>query len=209
MRSTGRRKGARALAATACAAVAFVCGSGLADARAAEVAGVELPDTIELDGVSLRLNGAGERTLYVVRTYVAALYVAQPSTQAQVLLAQPGPRRLSMTMLAALSTEWVVERLTIAMQANTSEEAFAQLQPRFARLVDAFLAFERLQKGDRVDIDAVGGATRMSVGGRGAEVPGVDLFDALLRGFIGERPIDADLQHALLGRPAPKVDPGT
>lgn len=209
MRSTGRRNGVRALVATTCAAISLVGALGSWDARAAEVAGVELPDTIELDGVSLQLNGAGERTLYVVRTYVAALYVAQPSTHAQALLAQPGPRRLSMTMLAALSTEWVVERLTAAMRANTSEEAFARLQPRLVRLVEAFLALERLRKGDRVDIDAVGGATRLSVGGRGAEVPGEDLFDALLRGFIGERPIDAALQHSLLGRPAPKVDPGT
>ncbi len=209
MRSTGKRNGVRALAAKACAAITLACASGVADTHAAEVAGIELPDTIELDGVSLQLNGAGERTLYVVRTYVAALYVAQPSTQAQALLGQPGPRRLSMTMLAALSTEWVAERLSSAMRANTNEEAFARLQPRLARLVEAFVALERLQKGDRVDIDAVGGATRLTIGGRGVEVPGEDLFDALLRGFIGERPIDAELQHALLGRPVPKVDPGT
>lgn len=209
MRSKRRGNAVRALSTTTCAAIALAGALCLSDTRAAEVAGVALPDTIELDGVSLQLNGAGERTLYVVRTYVAALYVAQPSAHAQALLGQPGPRRLSMTMLAALSTQWVVERLTAAMQANTSEEAFAQLQPRLARLVEAFVALERLQKGDRVDIDAIGGMTRVSVGGSGAQVPGEDLFDALLRGFIGERPIDPELQHALLGRPVPKVDPGT
>ncbi len=212
MRGSGRRRNrARLLAATACAAVALAGGLAAPQARAAEVAGVELADAIELGGVRLQLNGAGERTLYVVRTYVAALYVAQPSPSAQGLLGQTGPRRLSMTMLAALSTEWVVERLLAAVQANTSDEAFAQLRPRLGRLVENFLALDRLQKGDRVDIDAVGGATRVSVGGRarGVEVPGEDLFDALLSGFIGERPIDAALQDALLGRPAPKADPGT
>lgn len=211
MGSGRRRKGARLLAATACTALAMACAAAVGKARAAEIAGVELADTIELGGVRLQLNGAGERTLYVVRTYVAALYVVQPSTYAQGLLGQPGPRRLSMTMLAALSTDWVVERLLGAVQANTSDESFAQLRPRLARLVEDFLALERLQKGDRIDIDAVGGATRVSVGGRapGIEVPGEDLFDALLSGFIGERPIDAALQHALLGRPVPKADPGT
>lgn len=190
------------------AAIALVAALAMfaVPARAAEVAGVELDDSIELGGALLQLNGAGERTLYVVRTYVAALYVARPSSQAQALLGQPGPRRLSLTMLAALSTDWVVERIVAAMRANMGEEAFALLQPRLARLLEPLVALERLQKGDRVDVDAIGGSIRVSVGGRAlaAEAPGGDLFDALLRAFIGERPLDAALGRALLGLPPPK-----
>lgn len=193
------------------AAVAVLAALASPAATAAEVAGVELDDAIELGGVRLQLNGAGERTLYVVRTYVAALYVTRPSSQAQALLRQPGPRRLSLTMLAALSADWIVERITAAMRANAGDEAFARLQPRLARLVEPFVALERLRKGDRIDIDAVGGAIRVSVGGRalGVEMPGDDLFDALLRAFIGERPIDAALGRALLGLPAPGDGPGS
>ncbi|MDT3678100.1 MAG: chalcone isomerase family protein [Burkholderiaceae bacterium] len=174
--------------------------------RAIEVAGVALEDSIELGGALLQLNGAGERTLYVVRTYVAALYVARPSSQAHAILGQSGPRRLSLTMLAALSTDWVVDRIVAAMRANMADDAFALLQPRLARLLEPLLALERLQKGDRVDVDAIGGSIRVSVDGRalGAEAPGGDLFDALLRAFIGERPLDAALGRALLGLPAPK-----
>jgi len=172
-------------------------------ARATEVAGVALDDSIELAGARLQLNGAGERTLYIVRTYVAALYVARPSSQPQAILGQSGPRRLSLTMLAALSTDWVVERLVAAMRANMTGEAFALLQPRLARLLEPLLALERLQKGDRVDVDAIAGSIRVSVDGRalGVETPGDELFDALLRAFIGERPIDAALGRALLGLP--------
>ncbi|MBW7925358.1 MAG: chalcone isomerase family protein [Burkholderiaceae bacterium] len=190
------------------AAIALVAALAMfaVPARAAEVAGVELDDSIELGGALLQLNGAGERTLYVVRTYVAALYVARPSSQAQALLGQPGPRRLSLTMLAALSTDWVVERIVAAMRANMGEEAFALLQPRLARLLEPLVALERLQKGDRVDVDVIGGSIRVRVDGRalGAEAPGGDLFDALLRAFIGERPLDAALGRALLGLPPPK-----
>lgn len=172
-------------------------------AAAAEVAGVELADEIELGGVRLRLNGAGERTLYVVRTYVAALYVAQPSTDAAELYGRTEPRRLSLTMLAGLSTEWIVERLVAAIRANASENSFASIEPRLARLVEPFLALDRLQKGDRVDIDTVAGVTRLRVDGRahGIDVPGIDVFDAMLRAFIGEHPIDASLRGALLGGP--------
>ncbi len=192
------------------ALVAWLALSAAPVARAVEVAGVEVDDSIELGGARLQLNGAGERTLYVVRTYVAALYVTKPSSQAHELLAQSGPRRLSLTMLTALSTDWVVERIVSAMRANTSEPAFASLQPRLERLLGPFIALDRLQKGDRLDIDAVDGATRLSVGGTTLAVgaPGDDLFDALLRAFIGERPIDAELGRALLGRPSPKDDIG-
>ncbi len=210
MKNARRSNAARARLATTGAAIALAAALAAGASHAAvEVAGVELAEAIELGGVRLRLNGAGERTLYVVRTYVAALYVARPSTQANALLAQPGPRRLSLTMLAALSADWVLERIVAAVRANTTDEDFAQLQPRLARLVEPFAALQRLQKGDRVDIDTIDGATRLSVDGRaiGAGVPGEDLFDALLRAFIGERPIDAALGRALLGPPAPKGEP--
>lgn len=197
---------ALAMLAAPVALVAAIAMLAAPAARAAEVAGIELEDSIELGGVRLQLNGAGERTLYIVRTYVAALYVAQPSSRPQAILGQPGPRRLSLTMLAALSTDWVVERIVAAMRANTGEESFAPLRPRLARLFEPFVALERLQKGDRVDIDAIDGSLRVSVDGRplGVGVPGADLFDALLRAFIGERPIDAALARALLGVPSPE-----
>lgn len=181
--------------------------------RATEVAGVALDDSIELGGARLQLNGAGERTLYIVRTYVAALYVARPSSQPHAILGQSGPRRLSLTMLAALSTDWVVERIVAAMRANMTGDAFALLQPRLARLLEPLLALERLQKGDRVDVDAIAGSIRVSIDGRalGIETSGDELFDALLRAFIGERPIDAALGRALLGLPPQDANgnPGT
>ncbi|HEY0876986.1 MAG TPA: chalcone isomerase family protein [Zeimonas sp.] len=213
MESRGRPGAARAGRSTAAlaTALALACGFGNEAAGAAEVAGVELAESIELGGTRLQLNGAGERTLYVVRTYVAALYVGQRSAHAQALLGQPGPRRLSLTMLAALSTDWVLERIIAAMRENVREDIFAGLQPRLSRLVEPFLALERLQKGDRVDIDAIDGVTRVSVDGQalGVDVPGEDLFDALLRAFIGERPIDEALERALLGRPGSREDPDT
>lgn len=213
MSGTRKRDARRARFSTLGAAIVVAVLSVFAApaSPAAEVAGVELDDAIELGGVRLQLNGAGERTLYIVRTYVAALYVARPSSRAQALLGQPGPRRLSLTMLAALSADRIVDRIAAAMRANAGDEAFARLQPRLARLVESFLALERLRKGDRIDIDAVGGAIRVSVGGRalGIEMPGDDLFDALLRAFIGERPIDAALGRALLGLPAPQDGAGS
>jgi hypothetical protein len=37
----------------------------------------------------------------------------------------------------------------------------------------------------------------------GPAIPGDDLFTAILRIFVGERPIDAELKQAMLGRAQP------
>lgn len=183
------------------AGLAMVAACIAAPAHAAEIEGVEVADAIDLAGARLRLNGAGMRTVYIVKAYVAALYVARPASQPQELYAQSGPRRLSITMLADLSSDWITERFVAAMRANHREEEFARLGPRIDRLVDTILTLGQTRKGERIDIDAIGGATRVSVDGHalGPSVPGEDLFDALLRIFIGDKPLDADLKRGLLG----------
>lgn len=188
------------------AAFAFVLSFALAatpgGACAGDVEGVEIPEAIEVGGERLVLNGSGVRTVYIVKAYVAALYVREPSAQSRTLLAQAGPRRLSITMLADLSADWIAEHLVEAMRANHSAERFERMEARVQRLIDTLLTLGQTRKGERIDIDAVGGATLVSVDGHplGPAVPGDDLFDAVLRVFVGERPLDAALKRELLGR---------
>lgn len=182
----------------ACAALACLCAGTVA--QAAEVDGMQVDDTIELGGMRLRLNGAGVRTVYIVKAYVAALYVREPSAQSQTLFGQDGPRRLSITMLADLSSEWIAERFFKAMRANHGGEAFARIEPRIEQLMDTLLSLGQMRKGERIDIDAFDDATRVSDDGQPlGSVPGEDVFDALLRVFVGERPIDTALKSDLLG----------
>lgn len=191
----------RVRAAALAAAFGVVAACLVGPAHSAEVEGVEVADSVDLAGTRLQLNGAGMRTVYIVKAYVAALYVARPATQPQALYAQSGPRRLSITMLADLSSDWITERFVAAMRANHRDEELARLGPRIDRLVDTILTLGQTRKGERIDIDAIGGGTRVSVDGHtlGPSVPGEDLFDALLRIFIGEEPLDADLKRSLLG----------
>ncbi len=170
-------------------------------AMAAEVEGVEVQDAVDLDGVRLLLNGAGMRTVYIVKAYVAALYVPSRSPDAQVLLAQDGPRRLSLTMLADLSSEWVTQRFVLALRDNHDDAEMATLGPRIERLIDTMLTLGQTRKGERIDIDFVGGGTRVSVDGHplGPAIPHAALLKAILRIFLGERPLDDDLKQAMLG----------
>lgn len=200
-----RKWAARVPAPRVCAlAVALALSAALAGvpARAVEIDGVDVADAVQVDGTPLQLNGAGTRTVYIVKAYVAALYVPRRSASSEALLAQRGARRLSLTMLADLSADWIAERFVKALQANHRGPEFERLRPRLERLIDTMLTLGQTHKGERIDIDVVGGATRVSVDGHalGPAVPGEDVFGAILRIFVGAHPLDEDLRQAMLGR---------
>ncbi|OJX00611.1 MAG: hypothetical protein BGO72_11065 [Burkholderiales bacterium 70-64] len=190
----------RACALAAALALAVVLAG--VPARAVEIDGIDVAEAVQVDGTPLQLNGAGTRTVYIVKAYVAALYVPRRSASPEALLAQRGARRLSLTMLADLSADWIAERFVKALQANHRGPEFERLRPRLERLIDTMLTLGQTHKGERIDIDVVGGATRVSVDGHalGPAVPGEDVFGAILRIFVGAHPLDEDLRRAMLGR---------
>ena len=72
--------------------VITACGVGVAHGK--ECQGVNFPEQMQVDGSTLTLNGLGLRqaTFLKVNVYVAALYVANVSSDAQALLASNTPR---------------------------------------------------------------------------------------------------------------------
>lgn len=83
------------IAALVLAALLPLCG------LAAEVAGVKLADKVRIDaaGPDLVLNGAGVRTRFVVKVYVAGLYLAERKAAAADAIALGGPKRVSISMM--------------------------------------------------------------------------------------------------------------
>ena len=81
-------------------------------ARAATLAGVEVPDTLQVDGKPLVLNGVGLRTLTILRIkiYVAALYLPKKSSDARAILASPGPKVVTLHYIHSGSKEQVQDR---------------------------------------------------------------------------------------------------
>ncbi len=73
----------------------------LAPAQARTLAGVELPDTVVVDGATLRLNGMGLRaaTALRVKAYVGGLYLEQPSSDAATVIDSHQRKRVTMKFL--------------------------------------------------------------------------------------------------------------
>ena len=75
--------------------VVFVLGSMLS-LQASTLAGITMPETVQVGSTPLVLNGMGLRTKFMVKVYVAGLYLPQKSSDAGAILKGDAPKRMVM-----------------------------------------------------------------------------------------------------------------
>jgi hypothetical protein len=186
---------------TTAAIVAALIASAAPAARAAEHSGVQFDDSVRLAGTELQLNGVGLRSLFILKAYVAGLYVPARSTLAADLLAQTGPRRLALKMLVELSSERMMKAFRDGFTQNLNDSQLTALRPQVEQFAESMRAMGPARKGDSIDIDLVDGQIQVLLNGqpRGGPIVGEALFNAILQVFIGPRPVDRDLKRGLLG----------
>ena len=184
------------------AAFALTFASLAASAQAVEIEGVKLEPTVQVGGAALVLNGAGIRTRAIFKVYVAGVYVPQKANNAAALLAQKGPRRVSITMLRNVDADTFSGALSEGLQKNLSEAQFAGFKAQIDTLSGNFKAAGEAKKGDVIHLEFTPEAgTRVVVNGKaqGSAIAGEDFYAALLRIWIGDKPVDADLKKGLVG----------
>jgi hypothetical protein len=184
-----------------CAAVVLAL-APLAASAQVEVEGVKLEASAQVGGANLALNGAGVRTRAIFKVYVAGLYVPQKSGNAAALLAQKGPRRIAITMLRNVDADTFSGALSEGLQKNLSDAQFAGFKSQIDALNASFKAAGEAKKGDVIHLEFTPDAgTRVVVNGKpqGSAIAGEDFYNALLRIWIGDKPVDADLKKGMLG----------
>ena len=192
-----KRNITRLLAASLLALAA--AGSG---AQTVEVEGVKLESSTQVGNAALQLNGAGLRTRVFFKVYVAALYVPQKSADANNLLAQKGPRRIAITMLRNVDAESFADALNEGLRNNHSPAQLAGLKAQIDALNATLKLVGEAKKGDLINFEFVPEVgTRVMVNGqpRGAVIAGEEFFTAVLRIWIGDKPVEASLKKGLLG----------
>jgi Chalcone isomerase-like len=188
------------LGAVLVAACAWVTGAAIA--QPVEIEGVKLEQSVQVGGAALQLNGAGIRTRAIFKVYVAGLYVPQKADSAGTLLAQKGPRRVAIAMLRSVDADSFSGALNDGLRANHSEQQLAALKPQIDALNANMKAVGEAKKGDVIHFEYTPEAgTRIIVNGqpRGSAIPGEEFFGAVLRVWIGEKPVDSSLKKALVG----------
>jgi AcrR family transcriptional regulator len=203
--ASGRSAAGRSAAGLASALIVPLAlwGGMPASGHAVEVEGVHFDDTVALGGATLSVNGTGLREVYIVKTWVAALYTPGPVRSAQALIADPGPRRLAISLLADVSIDRIARGILDAIRRNHDPLLLASIDAQIKAFVATLRAIGPTQKGDRLTLDLAEGSTRVSFNDMmvGEPIAGLLFRDALLRAFVGAQPIDVDLQRGLLGLP--------
>jgi hypothetical protein len=167
-----------------------------------DVKGVKFTDTHEVASQSLLLNGAGLRVKLIFDVYAASMYLTQKQTTAQGAIGLSGAKSVQAVLLRDLTAHEFVDAMIKGFKANNSEADVARLTPRLETLETMMLAVGTAPKGTSVHIDYLPGlGTRIIVDGqrRGADIPGEDFYQAMMRIWLGPKPVDADLKAALLG----------
>ncbi len=170
-----------------------------APALAAEVGGVKLDDRMNVGGQELVLNGAGIRTKVVFKVYVASLYLPAKATDLAGVLAK-GPRRIQMNLLRNLSADDLVGALVDGLNDNNPAAEMAAVKAQTDQLVSIMKAFKEVKEKDVVTLDFVDDGTKVGLNGADKGVIKGEAFNkALVRIWLGDKPVQADLKKSLLG----------
>ncbi len=172
---------------------------------AVEIEGVKIEDkaTLGKSGPHLMLNGAGVRhRMAFIKVYVGALYLTAKKASTEEVLADPGPKRVSMHVLIdELTARELIASLNNALAANHIPAELALIESRIRDLNRMMNSVGVLKKGGVVVLDYLPGTgTRITVNGEEKiTIQGEDFFQALLRIWIGRKPVDGRLRDAMLG----------
>ncbi len=166
-------------------------------ARAGEVAGVKMPDTITVDGKVLRLNGMGLRKKLIFNVYVAGLYLENQSRDAAGVISSDQIKSVHLHVLRSLSSSQLAESISEGFWRNAGSQKGA-LQARLERLAKMF---PKVINGDLITLTYVPGrgTTVMAKEEQKGVIEGTDFADALFAIWLGPNPVQNDLKKALLG----------
>jgi len=172
-------------------------------ANGAEIAGVKLDDRARVQGSELVLNGAGLRKRIIFDVYVIGLYLPDKKADASAVLALAGNKRVAIRMLRDVGADQFSSALTDGVRANHSDAEFRNLEPRLQELGATMAGLKEATKGMAITLDFAASQTQLVVDGKpvGRPIAGDDFYRALLRIWLGEKPVQDDLKKALLGQP--------
>ena len=191
-------KSTKLLAPLVCLAMLAVSSAG-----AATLEGQRFDDHTRVADSELLLNGLGVRAVFIIKGYVAGLYLDRKAATLQEASAMPGPKRLQLRMLLNVGPEEFNKALVAGIRKNASDAELVALNERIGQLERTISAFGPTVRGDVINIDYVPEqGTTLAVNGavKGPAIAGADFYHAVLGIFVGERPVDARLKKGLLGQ---------
>ena len=171
-------------------------------AASLDLHGVLLDDSADVRGTRLQLNGAGTRYKGPFKVYVAGLYLAQKGSTLAEVTTQPGPKRLSITMVRDIDAAELGKLLTRGMEDNMGKNNMSKLIPGLMRMSQIFSDQKKMAAGDNFMIEwfpGTGSVITVRGKAQGEAFKEPEFFNALMSIWLGPVPADFKLKDALLG----------
>jgi long-chain acyl-CoA synthetase len=171
-------------------------------AQAVEIHGVKVAETAQVGENMLVLNGAGTRVKVIFKGYVAALYVAAKKTDAASILEDSSAKRVSMSFLREVTADKFTAAMDEGLAENNSASELTALDAQIKAFRQMIISGGAVKSGDVINLDYLpSSGTQITLNGKSlGTVAGAQLYPALLKIWLGERPVDAPLKKALLGK---------
>lgn len=173
---------------------------GSVEARSATRDGVTLPDSTEVGGKALVLNGIGirEATIFSVNVYVAGLYLEKKTSDAKTIIESDAPKQIIMRFVRDVSLDDIQGAYREGFEKN-AEGKFATMKAQVDRW-NGFMA--DMKDGDKMVItyEPAKGTTVNIRGKEQGTIAGHDFAQVLFRIFVGPKPPNSDLKEGMLGK---------
>lgn len=171
------------------------------NANALELAGVKLSDTAQVGNTSLQLNGAGIRTKLIFKVYVGALYLPQKQTSADAIIADDHEHRVALHMLREMGSEKLFNAFNDAITANHTPAEMGALDSQLKQMAQIFSAVKEVKPGDVITLDYLpSSGTQINVNSTAlGSIVGGAFNRALLKIWLGSKPVQEDLKKGMLG----------
>lgn len=183
-------------------ALSFLCALFVQPVLAVDVKGVKIEDTMKVGGKELKLNGAGMRVKAIFSVYAAGLYLTEKKTSVPDVLALEGPKRMVLVMQREVSSEDFGQSFMTGLNDNSDKAEKSKIINQTVKFGEMFASLPGLKKGDILFLDWIpGSGTVSSLNGKqmGETIPDVAFYNAVLRLWLGSKPVDSSLKPMLLG----------
>jgi hypothetical protein len=162
------------------------------------LAGVTLPDTVQAGGKTLVLNGLGLRKKFMVKVYVAGLYLEQKSSDPAAILKADTPKRIVMHFVRGVTKNQIVDAFNESFESNTPDAR----QTMKAEINQFLGALDSVHDGDEILLTYLPGTgTTVAINGKEKLTISAPAFAPVLFSvWLGPKPPSPEMKEGLLGR---------
>lgn len=165
---------------------------------AGTIADVEFPDQVDVGDKTVQLNGLGLRTAtaFKVKVYAIGLYLENPDSDSDAIIASGENKRIAMHFLHKVKADELSGGWSEGFEANTQDISGIQGE------IDRFNASMRdVKTGDLIVLDFQGDRVDVTLNDVQVEsIEGEEFLKALLAIWLGPKPPNEPLREGILGR---------